>query len=109
MVVCLVLAQSLVCLVPDEIDQIDQTDERRVLELGGELGAVGDDDDSAHDGMNAAEIGVTAWSESGERKGAVRKHEAGVEGAVIAVLQTAGMGDGMFRCGGIFPLDGRSR
>lgn len=83
------------------------SDERRVLELGGELGAVGDGDDPAHDGMNAADVGVTAGSESWKCKGAVRKHETGVEGAVITLLQTAGMGDGMFRCGGIFPLNWR--
>lgn len=102
---------SLVCLVPDEKDQIDrrdQTDERRVLELGGKLGAVRNGDDSAHDGVNAAEVGVSAWSESGECEGAVGEHEAGVEGAVIAVFQAAGVGDGMFRGGGVFPLDWRA-
>jgi hypothetical protein len=45
-----------------------------LLELGEQLGGLCDGDDPTHDGVNAAEVGVLAWSESGKCKGAVREH-----------------------------------
>lgn len=91
----------------DTTDRRDQADERRVLELGGGKGLC-DGDDASHDGVNAAEIGIAAGSESRDGEGAVGEHEAGIEGAEIAVLQAACVGDRVFCGGGILPSDGGS-
>ncbi len=66
-----------------------------ILKLGGGK-RISDGDDAPHDGVNAAEVGVAAGSESRDGEGAVREHEAGIEGAEIGLLHTADMGHGMF-------------
>ena len=68
---------------------------RTILKLGrGEY--ISDGDDATHDGVNAAEVEVAARSESWDGEGTVREHEAGIEGAEIALLHTADMGHCMF-------------
>ena len=73
---------SLVCLVSDEIDQIDQTDEKRVLELGGGE-RVCNGDDAVHDGMDAAEIRVLAGSQPRKCKIAAWSDDSRIEGAAV--------------------------
>lgn len=93
--------------MPDEIDKRDQIDERQALELGGDV-SVCDGNDSVHDGVDAAEIGVVAGSQPWVCKVAVWQDNPGVECAGLPIFQTAHMRDGMFGGCGIVPSDGDS-
>jgi hypothetical protein len=90
--------------VSDEIEQIDWTDEKRVLELGG-VERVCDGDDAVHDGMDSAEIRVLAGSQPRKCKIAAWSDDSRIEGAGISLLQAIDMADRMIGGCGVVPPD----
>ena len=97
---------SLVCLVSDEIDQIDQTDERWVLELGGGgVKRICDGHDAVHDGMDAAEVRVLTGGQHRKCKVAAWPDDSRIEGAGVSLLQATDVGDRMIGGCGVVPRD----
>ena len=79
----------------------------RMLELRRHEG-VADGNDSMHDGMDSAEIGVATGNQPWKCKATVWQGDSGIECADVPIFQTAQVGDRVFGGGGIFPSDGGS-
>ena len=95
-----------VSLVSDEIDPIDQTDERRVLELGGSgVKRICDGHDAVHDGMDAAEVRVLTGGQPRKCKVAAWPDDSRIEGAGVSLLQATDVGDRMIGGCGVVPCD----
>ena len=67
---------------------------------------VADGNDSVHDGVDSAEIGVTTGSQPWKCKTAVWQDDSGVECADASIFQTAQVGNRVFGGSGVFPSDG---
>ncbi|MCC2639903.1 MAG: hypothetical protein K0S45_316 [Nitrospira sp.] len=74
--------------------------------LGGKQRGIGHNNNPAHNRMDAALIGVTAWLQAGNRIGSARFDGAGIECAPAAVFKTSIMGHGMVGRGRIIPPNG---
>ena len=78
-----------------------------LLELGG-VERVSDNQDSIHDGMESAEIGVVAWSQPLQCEAAVWPDDSGVECAGASIIYTGQMGDRVIGRCRVVPSNGGS-
>src|SRR6266545_920714 len=79
--------------------------EEKSLELGRHGRGVGDCQQTAHDGMDSAVIGITARRQTREDKGLSRRHRSRVEDAGSALVDTSVMRDGVVCRSRIVPAD----
>jgi len=75
-----------------------------MLKLG-RGGSVSHSDDTVHDGMDAANVWISAGCEAWNGKGAVWQNHTGVEHAGLSVFKAAIIGNGVFSWGWIVPPD----